>query len=86
MIDDPAYDPLDPPVDPPPGCADTILWRVARALLDAHRPRPDNFCECRAFWPCPTAKLATDALQIACERPVAMPRMRRTGNLGRWSS
>ena len=85
MTEDLPYDPLDPPVDPPAGCTDPVLWRVARTLLDSHHPRPDNFCDCRAFWPCPAAKLAEEALQMACERPVPVPRMRRTSNIGRWS-
>jgi hypothetical protein len=91
MIDGVPREPAaEPPVDPPLGCADPMLWRVARALHDAHRPRTDNFCECKAFWPCPDAELAEEALQLAYERP--SPRgsrpgaAARTSNLGRWSA
>lgn len=89
MIDGVPPGPDEPPLDPPPGCADPMLWRVARALHDAHRPRTDNFCECKAFWPCPDAQLAGEALLLAYDRPV--PRAGRSAasrgsNLGRWSA
>ncbi|WP_426510560.1 hypothetical protein ACPPVO_07710 [Dactylosporangium sp. McL0621] len=90
MIDGVPREPAaEPPVEPPLGCADPMLWRVARALHGAHRPRTDNFCECKAFWPCPDAELAEEALQLAYERPA--PRgsragAARTSNLGRWSA
>jgi hypothetical protein len=79
----------EPPVDPPLGCADPMLWRVARALREAHRPRTDNFCECKSFWPCPDAQLAEEALQLAYDRPVprgGRPGLGRNSNLGRWSA
>jgi hypothetical protein len=87
MIDPVPLEPREPPVDPPLGCADPMLWRVARALHHAHRPRTDNFCECKAFWPCADAQLAEEALQLAYDR---QPRGRaaavRNSNLGRWSA
>jgi hypothetical protein len=64
------------------------LWRVAYALRRAHYPRPDGFCECRAFWPCTAATLAERALHSAYDRPVARLRPRsatRTINIGRWT-
>lgn len=79
----------EPPVEPPFGCADPMLWRVARALHDAHKPRTDNFCECKMFWPCPDAQLAEEALLLAYERPAprgVRPGYGRTSNLGRWSA
>ncbi|GAA0721471.1 hypothetical protein Drose_07700 [Dactylosporangium roseum] len=87
MTDGVPNGPDGPPLDPPSGCADPLLWRVARALHEAHRPRPDNFCECKAFWPCPDARLAEEALRMAYGRPA--PRINRTAlgrnaNLGRW--
>ena len=52
-------------------------------------PRTDNFCECKAFWPCPDAQLAEEALLLAYERPTPRgirPSYGRTSNLGRWSA
>jgi hypothetical protein len=84
MVDEPSYDPADPPAEPPGGCTDPLLWRVAHALHRAHRPRPDGFCECRVFWPCATAKLARSALESAWDRSVPRPRV-KAANLGRWA-
>ena len=84
MVEGLPYDPVNPPADPPPGCADPLLWRVARALRDAHHPRPDGFCECKSFWPCAPARLADESLRLACERRVPRPRTIRTINIGRW--
>ncbi|MEV6927150.1 hypothetical protein AB0M46_21970 [Dactylosporangium sp. NPDC051485] len=89
MIDAVPPGPAEPPVDPPLGCADPLLWRVARALREAHRPRSDNFCECKAFWPCADARLAEEALMLAYERPgtrAARPGAGRASNLGRWTA
>jgi hypothetical protein len=88
MIDGVPHEPGEPPVEPPPGCADPMLWRVARALHNAHRPRTDNFCECKSFWPCPDAQLAEEALQLAYDRPAprSRPAPGRNSNLGRWSA
>jgi len=85
MIDDVPYDPTNPPAEPPAGCVDPVLWRVAFALRRAHHPRLDDFCECKVFWPCPDARLADEALKLACDRTV--PRSRsRTANPGRWTA
>ncbi|GAA3285184.1 hypothetical protein Dvina_07940 [Dactylosporangium vinaceum] len=88
MDDGVPREPAEPPLDPPLGCADPMLWRVARALHDAHRPRTDNFCECKAFWPCADAQLADEALQLAYDRHVrgGRPAAVRNSNLGRWSA
>jgi hypothetical protein len=85
MLDELPYDPADPPAEPPDGCADPLLWRVSHALRHAHRPRPDGFCECREFWPCPEAVLAERALHSAWERSIPRPRIRAI-NIGRWAS
>jgi hypothetical protein len=83
MIDGLPFDPYHPPAEPPCGCVDPMLWRVAYALYVAHHPRPDGFCECRAFWPCERADLAADALSAAYDRSI--PRVRtRAMNLGRF--
>ena len=85
MIEGLPYDPVHPPVEPPDGCVDPLLWRVAQALHDAHHPRPDGFCECRAFWPCESAGLAEVALQAAYDRSI--PRQRtRALNVGPWAA
>ena len=84
-VDGLPYDPAHPPAEPPDGCTDPLLWRVAYALRAAHRPRPDNFCECRLFWPCPAYQLADESLQAACDRAVPRPRS-RTANFGRWTA
>ena len=80
------YDACYPPAEPPDGCSDPLLWRVAYALRVAHPPRPDGFCECRVFWPCPTVKFADQALGTAYDRPWGRSSRSSTSNIGRWSA
>jgi hypothetical protein len=63
MRDEDLPDDLDDlPTEAPPG-ADPLLWRLAHAVYDAHRPRADGFCACKRFWPCDHATLAGDHLR-----------------------
>ncbi len=61
-----------PPAEPPDDCRHRLLWRVARALWEAHRPDSAGFCvvsACRRehhLYPCPAAVLAVDGLNAAC--------------------
>lgn len=60
------FDPDDPPVEPPRACHDPLLWHVSHALFMAHRPRRDNWCDCRERSPCPARRLAVRGLMRAC--------------------
>jgi hypothetical protein len=79
------YDPADPPAEPPFGCTDPMLWRVAVALHQAHRPRSDGFCGCKSFWPCADTALSERAMHLAFDRASSRSRT-RTVNFGRWSA
>lgn len=81
------FDPHDPPAEPPAGCADPLLWRVAYALRRAHQARSDGWCDCREFHPCPSRALADGALRQACRRRVVDARRAvppASANGGRW--
>jgi hypothetical protein len=79
------YDPDNPPCEPPEGCSDPLLWTIARALRRAHGVRPDGFCECKNFWPCPMFTLADETLQTAYLRPWGKANRSSGTNTGRWS-
>jgi len=62
----------DPPVDPPAACRYPLLWRLARALWQAHVPNADGFCTMTGCQhehrrtPCPARDLATQGMRSAC--------------------
>jgi hypothetical protein len=68
-----SYDPKDPPVEPPAGCLRPLVWRLARALWQAHRPSVDGFCQqcgqASQLYPCPPVRLALDGMAYACDVP-----------------
>ncbi len=56
----------DPPVDPPKGCTDPALWRLARASFDQHRRSPAGECvTCPGWKACSGNSLARDGLTTA---------------------
>lgn len=67
------------PVDPPAGCRHPLLWRVARALWEAHQPDTHGWCEVSACrrrnerHPCPHSAMALEALHAASVTPTARP-------------
>lgn len=61
----------DPPVDPPPGCADSFLWRLARERFEEHRPMATGECPTCPRWKrCPGTSLAKDGLATALGQTV----------------
>jgi hypothetical protein len=49
------YDPDEPPMNPPDGCENRLMWQLARRLFGDHQPGPDGYCMvCRPyqFYPC----------------------------------
>jgi hypothetical protein len=63
-----SFDAEEPPEQPPPGCADPVLWRVSHALRQEHRWEPDGRCQCGDRYPCNRARLAERGLVIAYTR------------------
>ena len=62
------YDPEDPPEEPPTGCIDPLLWRVAYALHQEHQLEPGDRCTCGEVFPCARSGLAARGLLTACIR------------------
>jgi hypothetical protein len=62
------FDTDAPPEQPPPCCADPLLWRVARALYEEHRWEPGGRCLCGDRYPCSRARLAERGLVTSCTR------------------
>jgi hypothetical protein len=79
------FDPEDPPEQPPAGCVDPLLWRVAHALHLEHRPEPDNRCNCGEVFPCTRACLAARGLLTACTRRSIDSAPLRVNHARRWS-
>jgi hypothetical protein len=78
------FDPENPPEQPPEGCSDPLLWRVARALHLAHQPEPDNRCTCGEVFPCGRAALAVRGLLAACTCRPPQPAGSGAGQPRRW--
>jgi hypothetical protein len=56
----------DPPTEPPRDCADSVLWRLARAEFDKHRRSMAAECvTCPAWRACSGNSLARDGLATA---------------------
>jgi hypothetical protein len=72
-----SFDPNAPPLAPPAECGQPLLWRVSRALWQAHQPATDGFCigeQCRAeteLWPCRTYRLAVVGLLASLRKEPA---------------
>lgn len=63
-----AFDPANPPLDPPVGCPNRLMWRLARRLFAEHQPGADGWCvNCRPFqfYPCRRRRLADVGLSAA---------------------
>ncbi|HEX8344196.1 MAG TPA: hypothetical protein VF657_05565 [Actinoplanes sp.] len=85
----PAFDRQNPPLHPPPGCLNRLMWQLARRLFADHQPGPDGWCViCRPFqfYPCVGRQLADVGLVGAFVQPDAAPwRERPPANRGhRW--
>lgn len=64
----PAFDGRNPPIEPPDGCANDLVWRLSRRLFADHRPGPDGWClNCRPAitYPCVARLLADRGLAYA---------------------
>ncbi|RFS47906.1 hypothetical protein D0Q02_03335 [Micromonospora craniellae] len=70
-----SFDIDDPPVEPPDECRHRLLWRLARALWETHRPGSSSFCVATGTWhenqpgPCQPARLAQEGMRTACGEP-----------------
>ena len=64
----PGSDGRIPPIDPPPGCVNQLMWRLSRRLFTEHRRGPDGKClNCRPFetYPCVVRQLGALGLANA---------------------
>ena len=77
-----SFDVDRPPADPPANCRIPLLWRLARALWEEHRPDSTGFCVVSGcqhdnqLSPCSLAKLAMDGMEISCgngDQPSSRP-------------
>lgn len=67
----PAFDGQYPPINPPAGCVNHLMWRLSRRLFADHRPGPDGWClNCRPAisYPCIARQLADRGLAYAMGR------------------
>jgi hypothetical protein len=74
-----------PPIDPPTGCINPLVWRLARRLYADHRPGPDGWClNCRPAidYPCAARRLADQGLAAAMGHTGGAPHRGNQG--GRW--
>lgn len=66
-----SFDVDNPPVEPPADCRHRLLWRLARALWETHRPDSTSFCMATGTWhpnqrePCQPARLAQEGMRTA---------------------
>lgn len=70
------YHPNNPPIDAPDGCANRLMWQLARRLFTDHQPGPGGLClSCLPvqFYPCIGRQLADLGLRSACERTDPTP-------------
>ncbi|MEV6706608.1 hypothetical protein [Micromonospora wenchangensis] len=68
-----SFDIDNPPVEPPADCQHRLLWRLARALWEAHRPDSTGFCLSTPNQrdPCRLARLAQEGMRTACGEAVS---------------
>ena len=82
----PAFDGQHPPIEPPAGCVNPLVWRLSRRLLTDHQPGPDGWCLlCRPAitYPCVARHLADQGLAYAMtSRDTASDRNLHRGNQG----
>jgi len=79
------FDRDDPPVDPPPGCVNRLMWQLARRLFADHQPGLDGWCTaCRpfSFYPCVARQLADLGLAAAFTQPHGAPWRTANGRVG----
>lgn len=67
-----SFDIDNPPEEPPADCQHRLLWRLARALWEAHRPDNAGICVATGCWhtnqrdPCRLTRLAQEGMRTAC--------------------
>ncbi len=69
-----------PPVNPPIGCENRLMWQLARRLFADHQPGVDGWCViCRPYqhYPCVGRQLADIGLQAAYRQPDGAPWRKR---------
>ncbi|GHJ44986.1 hypothetical protein Cs7R123_23280 [Catellatospora sp. TT07R-123] len=71
----PPVDWENPPLDPPDGVAQPLMWRLAARLLHDHVTAAGSWpvarCRvCELAWPCPARRYAERGLLAACRHPV----------------
>lgn len=75
-----SFDTEEPPEQPPPGCADPLLWLVSYALRREHQWDLGGLCLCGDRYPCDSARLAERGLITSSTRrrrgPVLSPTRR----------
>lgn len=54
-----------PPLDPPAGCVDEVMWRRAHALFSEHPAGPGCCSRCGGTYPCLANRLARAGLRTA---------------------
>ncbi len=66
------FDVDNPLVEPPAECQRRLLWRLGRALWEAHRPDSAGFCVVAGCWhehqrdPCRLSQLTQEGMRTAC--------------------
>jgi hypothetical protein len=81
-----AFDPQNPPEEPPAG-AEPVYWRVAVRLFRDHSPEPRadpgpaQCRQCRQTWPCAARRTAERGLIGA----LRLGQRSRRANRGRWN-
>lgn len=85
----PVFDGQNPPIEPPAGCVNPLVWRLARRLFADHQPGPDRWCLlCRPAitHPCVALQLADRGLAYAMSGldPTADRSLHRDNQCHRW--
>jgi hypothetical protein len=70
-----AFDPENPPIEPPPLASQPLLWALSRQVYGDHdvpfddgRPPLPRCARCDEVWPCRARRLAENGLLAACAR------------------
>ena len=72
----PGFDCRNPPLHPPAGCLNRLMWQLARRLYADHQAGPDGWCViCRPFqfYPCVGRQLAEVGLLGSFTEPDGAP-------------
>jgi hypothetical protein len=68
-----AFDPDEPPAEPPPECVSPTIWRLTHRLHRTHQLAADQLCTCGDRFPCAARRLADrgflEALGMARGKP-----------------